>query len=69
MKLIDVDGFYLVKWFINNNLVKTLQAEVKSNIKFRAHCSLENLHFMGDLPTSTENNVLFDAFQYQETSK
>ncbi|MBU3011052.1 hypothetical protein KO506_06535 [Polaribacter vadi] len=67
MELIDVNGFYLVKWFINNNLVKTLQTNVKSNTKFKVHCSLENLHFMGDLPTSTENNVLFDAFQYQET--
>ena len=42
MELIDVDGFYLVKWFVNNKQVKELQTDVKSNIKFQAHCSLEN---------------------------
>ena len=66
MELIDVDGFYLVKWFINNNLVKTLQTEVKSNIKFRAHCSLENLHFMGNEPTTNINNVTFDSFNFEK---
>lgn len=65
MKLIDVNGFYLVKWFINDILVKELKTEVKSNIKFKAHCSLENLHFMGDVASSTENSVLFDRFQYE----
>ena len=66
IELIDVNGFYFVKWFINNILVKELQTEVKSNIEFRAHCSLENLHFMGDKPTSKENYVLFDAFQFEK---
>ena len=65
MELIDVDGFYLVKWFINNQLVKTLQTKVKSTIKFRVHNSLENLHFMGDVKTSSENYVLFDSFSYE----
>ena len=65
MELIDVDGFYFVKWYINNSLVKTLQTSVKSNIKFRVHNSLENLHFMGDKKTSTENYVLFDSFSYE----
>lgn len=65
MELIDVDGFYLVKWFINNKKVKELQTKVKSNIKFKVHCSLENLFFMGDKPTSTENQVLFDAFRFE----
>lgn len=64
MELIDVNGFYLVKWYINNSLVKSLQTEVKSNIKFRVHNSLENLHFMGNNKTSTENYVLFDAFKF-----
>lgn len=66
MELIDVDGFYFVKWFINNNLVKELQTEVKSNIKFKVHCSLENLFFMGDIPTSTENSVLFNSFSFEK---
>lgn len=66
MELIDIDGFYLVKWFINDELVKTLQTQVKSKIKFNAHCSLENLHFMGDKPITTEKQVLFDSFNYQK---
>lgn len=65
MQLMDVHGFYLVKWFINNTLVKTLQTSVKSTIKFRVHNSLENLHFMGDTKTTTENYVLFDSFSYE----
>ena len=68
MELIDVNGFYFAKWFINENLVKELQTEVKSNIKFKVHCSLENLFFMGDVPTSTENYVLFDSFSFKKTN-
>ncbi len=66
MKLIDVNGFYFVKWFINNKKVKELQTKVKSNIEFKVHCSLENLFFMGDVKTSVENYVLFDGFTYQK---
>jgi hypothetical protein len=55
MALLHVDGFYLVKWYINNNLVKTLQTNIRSKIRFRVHNSLENLHFMGDKKTSSEN--------------
>jgi hypothetical protein len=53
MELLHVDDFYLVKWYINNNLVKTLQTNARTNIKFRVHNSLENLHFMGDKKTSS----------------
>ncbi|WP_146106923.1 hypothetical protein [Polaribacter porphyrae] len=66
MQLLDVDGFYFVKWFINDTLIKELQTEVKSNIKFKAHCSLENLFFMGDKPPTKENYVLFDFFEYKK---
>ncbi len=64
IELLDIDGFYLVKWYINNQKVKELQTKVKSTIKFKAHCSLENLHFMGDVKTSSENFVLFDRFSF-----
>ena len=69
MELLDVDGFYLVKWYINNQKVKELQTKIKSNIKFKAHCSLENLHFMGDVKTSSENSVLFDRFSFINTEE
>ncbi|MGK0448684.1 MAG: hypothetical protein ACJA2M_002484 [Polaribacter sp.] len=55
MALLYVDGFYSVKWDINNNLVKTLQTNIRSKIRFRVHNSLDNLHFMGDKKTSSEN--------------
>lgn len=64
MELSGINGYYLVKWFINNVQVKELETQVESNIQFRAHCSLENLHFMGDVPTTQENYVLFDSFSF-----
>lgn len=66
MELLDVNGYYLVRWFINNNLVKELQTNVESNIKFRVHCSLENLFFMGDVPSTKQNSVLFDSFTFDK---
>jgi hypothetical protein len=66
IELIDVEGFYFVKWYINNQLVKELQTEVKSNIKFRIHCSLENLFFMGDAPTTQKKSVLFNRFVFNK---
>ena len=66
MKLSDVNGLYFVQWFINNALVKELQTQVKSDIEFRAHCSLENLKFMGDNPSTEKNHVLFDSFEYKK---
>lgn len=66
MQLIDVKGFYLVKWYINNNLVKTLQTKVNTNIKFKVHCSLENLGFMGDVESTSTNKVFFDSFNYSK---
>jgi hypothetical protein len=69
MELIDVNGFYFVKWFINNKQVKELQTKVRSTINFRVHNSLENLFFMGDKVTSTENYVLFDSFSFENNSE
>ena len=66
MKLSDVNGLYFVQWYINNALVKELQTQVKSDIEFRAHCSLENLKFMGDKPSTEKNYVLFDSFEYKK---
>ncbi|NVJ89022.1 MAG: hypothetical protein HWD82_06240 [Flavobacteriaceae bacterium] len=64
MKLNDMNGYYFVEWFINDNKVKELQTQVKSNIQFKVHCSLENLSFMGDVASTQENYVLFDSFSY-----
>ncbi|MEH6656242.1 hypothetical protein [Leeuwenhoekiella marinoflava] len=64
--LSDVGGRYLIKWFINNQLVKTLQTDVKTKVKFSAYCSLENLSFMGTKWPTQEHYVLFDRFTFQQ---
>ena len=66
MELTDVNGFYFIKWFINDKQVKELQTQVESNVKFNAHCSLENLFFMGDIPSKEKNEVLFDTFFFEK---
>jgi hypothetical protein len=65
IELLDIDGFYFVKWYINNQLVKELQTQVDASTSFRAHCSLENLGFIGDKKTTQENFVLFDYFEFK----
>ena len=55
---------YLVKWFIDDELVKTLQTNISTEITFSIHNSLENLSFMGDQLPSIENYVLFDRFEF-----
>jgi len=64
--LSDVGGSYLIKWFINDKLVKTLQTEVKTKVKFSAYCSLENLSFMGAEWPTQKHYVLFDRFLFEQ---
>lgn len=56
---------YLVTWYINNVLVKTLQTDIKTKYKFTVHNSLENLSFMGENLPTQENYVLFDSFVFK----
>lgn len=58
-------GHYLVKWYINDVLVKTLQTDIKTKITFSIHNSLENLAFVGDHLPRRENYVLFDQFVFE----
>ena len=58
-------GHYLVKWYINDVLVKTLQTKIKTKITFSVHNSLENLAFVGDQLPIRENYVLFDQFVFE----
>ncbi len=66
MELNNVGGKYLVKWFINDQLVKTLQTEVKTAVKFSVYTSLENLSFMGSKWPTREHYALFDSFKYEQ---
>lgn len=56
---------YLVKWYIDDVLVKTLQTQIKTKIKFSVHNSLENLEFVGEQLPARENYVLFDQFIFE----
>jgi len=57
---------YLVKWYINSDLVKTLQTNFQYDIGFGIYNSLENLNFMGDFLPVVENYTLFDSFYFEE---
>ena len=55
---------YLVKWYVNEKKIHELQLNYGKKIKFEALCSLENIHFIGDKPTSVDNYTYFDSFEY-----
>lgn len=56
---------YLVNWYIDNQLVKTLQTEIGVVTKFGVYNSLENLKFIGERLPAKENYVLFDSFIFR----
>lgn len=55
---------YFVKWLLNDVLLQELQLTYGKRHKFEAYCSLENIHFIGDKPTTQDNYVLFDYFKF-----
>ena len=55
---------YLAKWYLNADKIHELQLNYGKKFKFEALCSLENIHFIGDKPTSVDNSVFFDFFKY-----
>ncbi|MEP3478567.1 MAG: hypothetical protein ABJZ55_04910 [Fuerstiella sp.] len=61
-------GKFLVEWFLNNVRVKTLQTQFSDETNFTAHCSLENLAFLGDHSPSQENYAIFDYFKFSKAS-
>ncbi|MFC2110568.1 hypothetical protein ACFLSU_08380, partial [Bacteroidota bacterium] len=65
LELTENNNRYLVKWYIDNTLVKTLQTKIKSKHKFTVHNSLENLSFMGNHLPSKTNYVLFKSFSFK----
>lgn len=62
---IGTNNQYLVLWYIDNELVKTLQTNISSEITFSVHHSLENLEFIGDQLPVKQNYVLFDRFVFR----
>ena len=58
-------NYYLAEWYLNGDKVFELQLDYGRRFKFEALCSLENIHFIGDKPTSVENYTYFDSFKYK----
>jgi hypothetical protein len=58
--VIGKNGKYLISWFINGKQVKQLQTSFGSEVTFTAHCSVENLNFIGDHIPTAKNYALFD---------
>lgn len=58
------DGNYLIKWFVDEKQVKELQSNFGDEITLTAHCSVENLIFLGDHIPKQENYALFDYFEH-----
>lgn len=56
---------YIIEWYIDDVLVKTLETKIKTNITFSIHNSLENLEFVGDHLPIKENYVLFEQFIFE----
>lgn len=54
------DGNYLIRWFVDGKEIKQLQTNFGDQITFTAHCSVENLTFIGDHSPTQENYALFD---------
>ena len=65
MLISGLNNHYLIEWYIDNVLVKTLQTNIHTDIKFSVHNSLENLQFIGEQLPIKENYVLFDRFVFR----
>ena len=59
------DGKYLIAWFVNDKQVKQLQTDFGAEVTFTAHCSVENLSFIGDHIPTREHYALFDYVEVE----
>ncbi|MGI6572186.1 MAG: leucine-rich repeat domain-containing protein [Fermentimonas sp.] len=57
-------GNYFAQWFVNGYEVTSVDLQYGTEVPFGIHCSLENLDFMGDKPSTREHYVLFDKVSY-----
>jgi len=60
---------YLMTWFVGDKQVKQLQCNFGDEINFSAHCSVENLGFIGDHIPKQTNHALFDYFEFTPAVK
>lgn len=53
-----------IQWMIDGKTVKKFQSKIPATVTFKAHCSLENLIFMGDHIPKNKSWTKFDSFTY-----
>jgi len=56
---------YIVKWYVNDNLLQSQLLEYGFEKEFAVYCSLENLAFMGDQLPTQDYVTLFDSFKFE----
>ena len=56
---------YVIKWFVNDELLKTLTLAYGKAQRFSVYCSLENLDFIGNKLPEYPHFTLFDWFKYE----
>ena len=61
---VDQDGVYWVRWIIDGEVRSVVQQTYGPKVRFRIFCSVENLKFIGDKPSSQDNYGLFDWVEY-----
>lgn len=56
---------YVIKWYVNDELLKTLTLAYGKSQRFSVYCSLENLDFIGNKLPEYPHFTLFDWFKYE----
>ena len=64
IELKNADGKYKIIWSIDDKEVASVQTVFGDEIEFKILCSLENLKFIGDGPSSQDNYCLFDYVEF-----
>lgn len=57
-------GHYEIAWSVDGTQLKQLQTSFGTETTFTAHCSVENLTFIGDHIPAQDNYALFDWFEF-----
>lgn len=66
IKMEIVNGFYVIRWIIDGNECKKIDVDYdEEDARFRVFCSVENLLFMGDNPTTKDYSARFDYVSFE----
>jgi len=65
LKLSSSDSNHInIQWLIDGKTVKNFQSKIPADLTFTAHCSVENLLFMGDHIPKLKSWATFDHFTH-----